>query len=236
MIRPVVIATFAALGAGLAAVPARADCARLGHPAVGYVAPTYHAPAFHAQGYAPYEVIKPYAVPVAIIPSEFYRVAPDLAYARIAEEAAAAAAKKARDDQGDKLIALLSALVAQQQKAPAPGGGDHPPIPPAAAAPEPAKGSAPAADASPARAVQAMANARCANCHGAGTKFDMSDVTKLTREQRLETFRRLVADPQSTDPKMSRRFMPRDEKEPKRPGTPVSGPELNAVWLWVDEK
>jgi len=200
--------------------PALADsCRRVGYTAPVYAHQVYTPPVYHAPSYGHHAdvVLKPYAIPFAFNhhASQFYSVAPELAYLRVNKEIAQEAADKA----AEKAVANLIAALAQNRAAlgPAPNDG-HPAIPPAAplvAAPKTGNKSA-------AAKVQQMANESCLNCHGKGAKFDLSDVTKLSREKRLEIFARLGARPDHPNPEVRKLFMPRN-------GEPVADQFYNAA-------
>lgn len=182
----------AGLLATLLAVPSRAgDCHAVrstGVYAGSYVGATY-APTYSHEVY-------PYAIPVAIIPSQFYSVAPELAVAAIVQAASDAAAQKAKSSPNELEAAVEKALLKflQGQKPPAIPAGNDPPLGPPVEKPAPKGGQASAA-----AAVQKVANARCVQCHRAGDQApDLTDVSKLDEKTRMRMLSRVMTD----DPKV----------------------------------
>jgi mono/diheme cytochrome c family protein len=159
----------ACLTALLLAVPGRADSCHAVRSTGTYVGATYVAPTYSGHGYG--HDVYPYAIPVAIIPSQFYSVEPTLAYAAIVQAAADAAAAKTRLSPADLEYAVKKALadMLQPQRPPAAPPKDDPGLgPPIQAIPPATSVGNPSGGQTARAAVQKLVGARCVSCHRPG--------------------------------------------------------------------
>jgi len=170
----------------VAALPAGADpCRRVVSYGNSYYTPSYVAPHYDNN------VI---AVPVAIIPSTFYAVAPEVVTARLIAIASEDAARKAVAEYAAS-HPVQPVPVPQPQPVPplaSPGSIQAPAVPPLPA-PPPIPAATKATSGTAALAVaQRMAAENCAICHKPGSTRLQLDFAKLNRSQLAEVHFRLT--------------------------------------------
>jgi mono/diheme cytochrome c family protein len=157
--------------------------------------------------------VYPFAIPVAIIPSTFYQVAPELAVAAIVQAASDQAALKTKAlGTADVEAAVKKALLELFQQTPGaqPKVPPIPPIPPAAG-----QVSAPTPGVNALLSAQKVVNAKCTQCHRPGDQFpDLTDLSKVDEKVRDRMVLRAMTDG--------------DKKMPPK-GPNISGEELEAL-------
>ena len=193
---------FILIGVLLAVPSAEGGCQKV-YSGYSHNQAVYSYPVSNGFHYDNQVVVQPYAIPVVIVPNTFYQVLPELAYARVNQELADAAAEKAARKAVLEILNLL-------------------PKPPATTNPTDVSPTIPYSKKDEDKnlsLVQKMVDSKCLKCHGKGEAFDLSDLSKLTRNQKLEMVYRIMTD----DTKL---------KMPKGPGT-VTPEELNAAHTFV---
>lgn len=169
----------------VAALPAGADPCRRINYGNSYYTPSYVAPHYDNN------VI---AVPVAIIPSQFYAVAPEVVTARLIAIASEDAARKAVAEYAASHPTVVPAPQPQPAPSPVPplaGSIQAPAVPPLPTPPP-----IPTAKASTGTAAlavaQRMAAENCQTCHKPGSTRMQLDFAKLNRSQLAEVHFRLT--------------------------------------------
>lgn len=203
--RAIMATVYAVLIMTLLAVPsAKADSyfgCRTGYCQNSYG--TNYSHGCYQNGYG-YEILRPYAIPVVILPDTFYRVDSGLVQGRLIQVASEDAANKT----AEKFLAMLTQMQQQPQV-------PHPPAASAGATPNAAKapantGTAPNQQhASAAEAAKAGIGAsNCLVCHGGSdqARMNLSDLGKLSSAQLFDVEHRAASeDPEVQMPPPSKK-------------------------------